>query len=130
MSWARFEGLCKGVPTGILTGQGAQRLRGYSAFFAKLAKKGNGTSLPWLLCVLRLCVFEMPFERYRPQENRPSGRGEIIDFPRYAHIRKARNCGHHFFTPLPGLKTCRAYQAPCLLYGRGHAMKVKVSLGS
>jgi hypothetical protein len=75
---------------GMVSRPGAQRLRSYNAFFDKISIKGNYTSLPRQCLGLRMCVFQMPFERFRFRENRPSGCGEIVDFflMGYDHIRK------------------------------------------
>jgi len=75
---------------GMVPRPGTQRLRSYSAFFGKITIKGNRTSLPRQCLVLRMCGFQRPFERFRFQENRPSGCGETVDFflMGYDHIRK------------------------------------------
>jgi hypothetical protein len=75
---------------GMVPRPGAQRLRSYSAFFGKITIKGNRTSLPRQCLVPKLCGFRGPFERFRFQENRPSGCGETVDFilMGYDHIRK------------------------------------------
>jgi len=75
---------------GMVPRPGAQRLWSYSAFFGKITIKGNWISLPRQCLGLRMCGFRLPFERFRFQENRPSGCGEIVDFSLmgYDHIRK------------------------------------------